>query len=46
MELVIEMAIPRPGVFCIGFRSPDLSMDFRSVDNGFKQLHEQISMQE
>ena len=21
-------------------RSPDLSMDFRSVDNGFKQLHE------
>ena len=23
-------------------RSPDLSMDFRSVDNGFKQLHESI----
>ena len=26
--------------------SPDLNMDFRSFDNGCKQLYEKISMQE
>ena len=26
--------------------SSDLNMEFRSFDNGFKQLYEQVSMQE